>query len=272
MRLPAALAVLLLLAVRTAAAPAISVPPIPAESTVHLAAHRALYKMTLDRARSGDVVGASGTMGYEVIDACDGWAVRQRLDMTIANSDGQNIHMISDYATWESKDGLRFRFHMRQSTDGAVTSQTDGDARLDRPGGPGLAHYTTPEVTTKRLPAGTLFPMAHTATLIAAAEADRKILNLPLFDGTDDTGAEDSSIVVIDWKKPQASRWPTLASLPSTRVHIAFFGLGSDSMTPDYEVAMRYWNNGVADDLKMDFGDFVMDAKMTNFTLLPRRC
>jgi hypothetical protein len=259
MRRSAALAALLVLLLvgRTGAAPAIPATPLPAEAAIHLAAHRALYKMTLDQARSGDVVGATGTMGYEVIDACDGWAVRQRLDMTITNTDGQNIRMISDYATWESKDGTRFRFHVRQTTDGAVTSQTDGDARLDRPGGPGVARYTTPEVMTKKLPAGTLFPMAHTA---------------PLFDGTDDTGAEDSSIVVIDWKKPQASRWPTLAALPSTRVHIAFFGMGSDSMTPDYEVAMRYWENGVADDLRMDFGDFVMDAKMTNFTPLPRKC
>ena len=274
MRRFAALAasLVLLIAVPTAAAPTIPAPPLPAEAAIHLAAHRALYKMTLDQAHSGDVVGATGTMGYEVIDACDGWAVRQRLDMTITNTDGQNIHMVSDYATWESKDGLRFRFHVRQTTDGAVTSQTDGDARLDRPGGPGVAHYTTPEVMTKKLPPGTLFPMAHTAAVIAAAEANRKHLNLPLFDGTDDTGAEDSSIVVIDWKKPQVSRWPTLAALPSTRVHIAFFGMDSDSMTPDYEVAMRYWDNGVADDLKMDFGDFVMDAKMTNFMLLPRKC
>jgi EipB-like len=274
MRRFAALAALLvvLLAARTGAAPAIPAPQIPAETAIHLAAHRALYHMTLDQARSGDVVGATGTMGYEVIDACDGWAVRQRLDMTITNTDGQTIRMISDYATWESKDGLRFRFHVRQTTDSAVTSQTDGDAKLDRPGGPGVAHYTTPDVMTKPLPPGTLFPMAHTAAVIAAAAANRKHLGLPLFDGTDDTGAEDSSIVVIDWRKPQASVWPTLAALPSTRVHIAFFGMDSDSMTPDYEVAMRYWDNGVADDLTMDFGDFVMDAKMTNFTPLPRKC
>ena len=246
--------------------------PVWAAETIHLAAHRALYRMTLDQSRSGDVVGASGTMGYEVIDACDGWAVRQRLDMTITNTDGQNIQMISDYATWESKDGLRFRFHVRQTTDGAVTSQTDGDAKLDRAGGAGVAHYTTPKQTTKQLPTGTLFPMAHTAALIAAAAEGKKYLTLPLFDGTDETGAESSSIVILDWRKPEESKWAALSQLPSTRVHIAFFGLDSDSMTPDYEVAMRYWENGVADDLRMDFGDFVMNAKMTNFAPQPRRC
>jgi hypothetical protein len=250
----------------------LSTAPLQAADNIHLAAHRALYRLTLDKARSGDVVGATGTMGYEVIDACDGWAVRQRLDMNITNTDGQTIEMISDYATWESKDGLRFRFHVRQTTDGAITSQTDGDAKLDHTGGTGAAHYTTPHTDTKQLPAGTLFPMAHTAAVIAAAQSDKKYLTLPLFDGTDDSGAQSSSIVVTDWQKPEASKWPGLSSLYSTHVHIAFFGLASDNMTPDYEVGMRYWDNGVADDLRMDFGDFVMNARMTNFALQPRRC
>src|SRR3954451_17555157 len=109
-----------------------------------LAAHRAFYKLTLSSSR-GDVIAATGTMGYEVIDACDGWAVRQRLSMTLTNSDGQDIEMVSDYATWESKDGLKFRFHMKQTTDTAVTSQTDGDATLQKAGGPGEAHYTAPQ-------------------------------------------------------------------------------------------------------------------------------
>ena len=109
------------------------------------AAHRAFYTLTLSSSRGGNVVAARGTMGYEVIDACDGWAVRQRLSMTLTNSEGQDIQMVSDYATWEAKDGLKFRFHMKQTTDSAVTSQTDGDAKLERAGGSGDAHYTVPE-------------------------------------------------------------------------------------------------------------------------------
>ena len=160
------------------------------------AAHRAFYTLTLSSSRGGNVVAARGTMGYEVIDACDGWAVRQRLSMTLTNSEGQDIEMVSDYATWEAKDGLKFRFHMKQTTDSAVTSQTDGDAKLERAGGPGDAHYTVPEDTTKTLPSGTLFPMAHTSAILAAAQSGKKFLALPLFDGTDDSGAEDSSVVV----------------------------------------------------------------------------
>jgi hypothetical protein len=274
MRLPAALAAALTLAASAAlpaAAASQAAAPVAGLNTAS-AAHRAIYTLTLSTARGRDIVAATGTMGYEVIDACDGWAVRQRLSMTLTNTDGQDIQMVSDYATWESKDGLKFRFHMKQTTDSAVTSQTDGDAKLERPGGPGEAHYTVPEDTTKELPPGTLFPMAHTSAILAAAQNGKKFITLPLFDGTDDGGAEDSSIAILDWKPPMANQYPLLGSLPSTRVRLAFFDRGSNSEIPTYQVGMRYWSNGVADNLQMDFGDFVMDAKLTELTPQPHKC
>jgi hypothetical protein len=249
-------------------APAPSVAPAPGG----LLAHKALYTLTLDTANGNDVIAAHGTMGYEVTDACDGWAVRQRLRMTITNAEGQDIEMASDYATWESKDGLKFRYHMRQTTDTAVTSQTDGEASLQKSGNPGEAHYTSPHDATSTLPAGTLFPMAHTAAIIAAARDKKHFLSLPLFDGTDESGVEDSFIVLLDWKSPMQSKWPALVPLPSTRVNIAFFDHTKSAVTPTYEVAMRYWENGVADDMKMNFGDFVMSAKMKEFTPQPHHC
>ncbi len=247
----------------------LAVPPTP------LAAHRALYTLTLDTDNNGtgsDVVGANGRMGYDVIDACDGWATHQQLDMMVVNSDGQNIHMVSDYTTWEAKDGLSFRFHTRQTTDDAVTSQIDGDAKVDGPGGPGTVHYTSPKDTTQPLPPGTLFPMAHTAALLAAARAGKKFIALPLFDGTSEDGAEDTSVVVLNTRPPEATPYPLLSSLPSARVHLAFFERTPGSITPDYEVSMRYWENGVADALRMDFGDFVMDAKLSELTPQPHHC
>jgi len=247
----------------------LAVPPTP------LATHRALYTLTLDNTPDGhgsDVVGAGGRMGYEVIDACDGWATHQQLDMTVVNNDGQNVHMVSDYTTWEAKDGLSFRFHTRQTTDDAVTSQIDGDARLDATGGAGTAHYTSPKEATKPLPPGTLFPMAHTSALLAAARGSKKFIALPLFDGTSEEGAEDTSIVVLDTKPPEATAYPMLSALPSTRVHLAFFERTPGSITPDYQVSMRYWENGVADGLRMDFGDFVMDAKLNDLKVQPHRC
>ena len=236
-----------------------------------MAAHRALYQLKLASSR-GDVTAASGTMGYEVVNSCDGWAVRQRLQMTLTSQDGQDIETVSEYATWEAKDGLAFRFHMKQTTDGAVTSQTGGDASLKVAGGAGEAHYIAPRLATGTLPAGTLFPMAHTVAILDAARAGKKFLALPLFDGTSETGAQDSSIVILGWHEPEKSAFAALSSLPFTRVHIAFFDRSKGATTPDYEVGMKYWDNGVGDDLQMDFGEFVMDGKMSEFSLSAHHC
>jgi hypothetical protein len=248
--------------------------PAPAAKTsVALAAHRALYELTLDSSRGGrQIASAHGTMGYEVVDACDGWASRQRLRMSITSGEGQDTNMDSDYATWESKDGLNFRFHMIQKSDSAVTSQTDGSARLTKTGGPGEVLYRLPKETKAELPAGTLFPMMHTVAIINAAREGKKFITLPLFDGTDEDGFEDSSIAIMDWKAPFGTDHAILTPLSSTRVRIAFFDHGSGSPTPTYEAAMRYWENGVADGMLMDFGDFVMKAKLTELTPIPKRC
>ena len=272
MRLPVILGALCLIAaLPVQQASAAITPPTPPAQTAMLA-HKALYTLTLDSAKGNDVIAARGTMGYEVTDACDGWAVRQRLNMTITNAEGQDIEMASDYATWESKDGLRFRYHMRQTTDTAVTSQTDGEASLQRIGGAGEARYNTPHDSTSALPAGTVFPMAHTAAIIAAARDKKHFLSLPLFDGTDENGIEDSFIVILDWRQPSQNKWSLLSSLPNTRVNIAFFDHASTALTPTYEVAMRYWENGVADDMKMNFGEFAMHATMKEFAPQPRHC
>jgi hypothetical protein len=271
MRVPARLAAICLLIgpglVHAAA------PPPPARTLVPLAAHRALYELTLDTSHGGrQVAAARGTMGYEVEDVCDGWATRQRLQMTISSSEGQDTEMDSDYATWESKDGLSFRFHMVQKSDTAVTNQTDGSAHLTRTGGPGEVVYRLPKETKADLPAGTLFPMMHTLAIINAAREGKKFLALPLFDGTDEDGFEDSSIAILDWKPPFPTDHAILTSLASTRVRIAFFDHASGAPTPTYEAAMRYWENGVADGMLMDFGDFVMNAKLTELTPIPRKC
>jgi hypothetical protein len=265
MRLPQ-LAVAAILSSGLAGAPAQAV------STGDLAAHRALYELRLESSHGGDVTSASGDMAYEVQDACDGWAVRQRLHMTITNQDGQDVEMTSDYTTWESKDGLKLRFRMRESTDDKTTTDVAGDAVLDGPGLAGTVHYTSPEDATKDLPKGTLFPMAHTAAILTAAEAGKRFIGIPLFDGTTANGAQDSFITVTGWKGPQDGKWPVLSKLPSGRLHVAFFDRTTTAEQPDYEVGMRYWENGVADDLAMDFGDFVMAGKLIDFRLLPHGC
>ncbi len=245
-----------------------------------LAAHHAVYGLTYDSdqpaaSEASNIVAAHGTMTYDIDDACTGWATDQRLQITLTNRDGQDIQMISDYATFEAKDGLRMEFHMKQTTDTAVTQKLDGSASLERAGGAGSVSYAMPVDKTMKLPEGTLFPMAHTAAILAAAAAGKKFLTLPLFDGTGPDGAQDTFVTVLDWGRKVDVAWPLLAELPSGRVHISFFDRDKPGggQTPDYEIGMRYFENGVADDLRMNFGEFTMTGTLKTFqSAPPSRC
>ena len=250
----------------------LAISPLPAMAA-DLAAHRALYKLTLASSR-GAVSDARGTMAFELVDACEGWATRQRLRINTTTDAGQNIEIGLDYATFESKDGLSLRFNMRQTTETAVSSETEGQASVPAAGatGAGEARYTSPEAKTLALPPGTIMPNTHTIAVIDAARAGKKFLAIPLFDGTSADGAQDTSVAIFSWDKPAPHKYEVLSSLPSSRMRIAFFDRKKGSTTPDYELGIRYWENGIADEISMDFGDFVMRAVLQELTVLPKAC
>ena len=269
MRLPAFLRPALPRTVAALCAAALLAPL--AAAAVEITGHRALYTLTLESAR-GDIIGASGTMGFEVIDACDVWAVRQRLAITVTSRDGTDIDLTSDYTTWESKDGLRMRFRLRQTTEDSVVNDLAGAATLDRVGGTGRATYTQPPETVRDLPAGTMFPTAHTEAILAAAKAGKRFVAIPLFDGTSADGAQDSTTAIAGLAAPAETRWPALSPLSSVRVRIAFFERSGGNQQPEYEVGMRYWENGIADQLSMDFGDYLLAGKLTELSVPKPGC
>jgi hypothetical protein len=270
---PASIPGLALLAGLLLAAPAGAANQPGAEAMV---AHRAAYKLTLDRVRdNSDIASVRGIMVYEVMDACDGWATRQRFTLVLTDRDGQEVDTGSDYATFETKDGARMRFSLTQTTQGAVTQRISGEADITPEGG--RVRYVDPEAKEEALPPGTMLPMMHTIRALDAARRGQRMLVAPLFDGTSADGAQDSTTVISGWQGPQPTpRFPALATLGSARMRVAFFDRndtsGGGASAPDYEVGLRYWENGVADELKMDFGDFVVDGRMEELSLAPGGC
>ena len=97
----------LLLAALAAAAVVWPVAPNAAEPGVAaMVGHRAAYRLSLDKVRdNSDIARAEGVMLYEVVDSCDGWATRQRFQLTLTDRDGQDVETTSDYSTFETKDG-----------------------------------------------------------------------------------------------------------------------------------------------------------------------
>jgi hypothetical protein len=241
-----------------------------ASQAMDLAAHRAFYRLTLSSTESSGVTNASGAMEYEVIDGCTGWATQQRLDMTVLDREGGDTHTVSDYSTWESKDGRNFRFRITQSTN------TDREVRAGwaqiMPGKPGFAVYTAPDARRVVLPAGTLFPMAQTEAVLTAADKGQMFVSVPVFDGTATSAVENTFSVITAHGQVVPTTFAPLTKLPSLLVHMGYFDTDTTEMLPDTLLSMRYWDNGVADGLRMDFGNFTMAGTLAQFRLLSHHC
>jgi hypothetical protein len=257
-------------------APAATAPLAPLTARA-LASHRGIYSLTLDRAReNATIVDVSGAMLFEIIDACESWASRQRFTMTLRNREGTELETGSDYATLESMDGRNLRFSLTQMTQGAVKSRVAGQAELTADGS-GVARYSEPEVKELPIPPGTLLPNTHTIATLNAARAGQRLLVAPIFDGTTADGAQQTTTVMSPWQGPQpVPEAPSLSTLGSSRMRIAFFEPDGEqaggARTPSYEVSLRYFENGVADDMIMDFGDFTVRAKLMKLEDAPGGC
>ncbi|MGO2959498.1 MAG: cell envelope integrity EipB family protein [Acetobacter sp.] len=241
---------------------------------VQLTGQRAQYELSLAEVSGGDTLSASGTMTYTVHDTCTAWSTQQHLDIQSATRNKGTVHLVSDYTTLESKDGHHMAFRTVQKSNGATLQIVSGEASLTPNGGE--VQYEKPLKKTIKLPANTLFPMAHTAAILIAAETGKTDLSPMLFDGTDEDGAQYTYISTHGWNKVGAAQAPSplVATLPSTRVHVAFFNTTARAMLPDYEMGMRYFANGVSDKLDMDFGDFRMAGTLQSLAIpdKPHHC
>jgi hypothetical protein len=250
----------------------------PAAFAVEIAPHRALYSLTLGSSRSSSgVVGASGAMVYEWGETCDGWTVQQRFRLRLQYAEQDGVDVSSNLVTWESKDGLRYRFNERRLRNGEPDEEIKGEAKLDAAGKGGTAEFSRPEATTLTLAPGVLFPTAHTILLIERAQAGEQFVSKQVFDGA--TVENASQITAVIGPPLKASAAPAGAAKapdsvvlkrPSWRVRLAFFPADDKSGQPDYELGMKLLDNGVSQDMSLDYTDYVIRAKLDEIEALPR--
>ena len=255
-------------------------PAIAGPAGAELAPHRAVYAMSLASTKlSGGVTGASGKMIYKFADSCDGWTVENKTTLTFSYNDGAPVATTWDFVTWESKDGQHYRFRVRSTRDSVVSEEIDGSANLDGQGKGGQVKFTQPETKTIRLPKGTLFPTEHTLKLLELAQKGDHLIDRTLFDGTSIEGPSAVTAAVSSQFPANSNPGQVLSnsavnaellSAPSWRMQMAFFSPNSDDATPDYEVALRYYLNGVADEVLQSFGSFTLKGTLESLETLPK--
>ena len=276
-------AVLALACTWTGAASAVETasPSPPPAAPVQVAAHRALYSMSLAGAKADSgVTGAHGTMGYEWGESCDGWIVEQRYRLTISYAESQDVDIVSNFVTWESKDGLRYRFNQKETRNGTVDEEIRGSAELDGPGKGGTVTFEKPQPQTMKLPPGALFPSAHTILLIQKAQAGENFVSRQVFDGATVEGAVLVSAVIgpkiepkVDAKNASDPKDPLNSPIlqkPGWRMRLAFFPADPKEEKPDYELGMLLLDNGVSRDMVIDYGDYTIKAKLDTIEPLPK--
>jgi hypothetical protein len=235
--------------------------------------HRALYTMTLGRA-SGDagVTGASGTMAYQWGETCDGWTVEQNYRLKMGYSESPDVSLTSNFVTWESKDGLRYRFNQKETRDGTDDDDLRGTAKLDGPGKGGTADFEKPAGKSFVLPPGALFPSAHTMLLIEKAKAGENFVSKQVFDGATAENAVLVSAVIGPKVAPdsEAAKKSPLLNRPGWRIRLAFFPADPKAEKPDYELGMLLLDNGVSRDMVIDYGDYAIRATLNDIEALPK--
>lgn len=232
-----------------------------------------VYALTLSKLRTHDITGATGRLQFQVINGCSGWASFQRITLIVRNADGSLTKSVSDYTTWESKDGKSLTFSVSQGNDdGKMQVADSGVATHTGPDDSGIVKFTVPANKTMKLPAGTLFPMQHTEALLEAGRQHKTFISPLLFDGTTTDGASSTFVTIFGHQGPENTPWPALDHYASTDVSIAFFPRTNQDSTPDFSTSMGYFENGVTTNLVLDFGDFVMNGKLETLNIPKNAC
>lgn len=232
-----------------------------------MAPHRALYDLSLAASRQGSgIVAVEGGMAVDWAEACEGWTMTQQFVLRVGG-EGGDAEISSHATSWETRDGRQYRFSVRNMANGAETERISGQAQMPAGGGPGEAVFEQPKPRRLVLPPGTLFPTQHAYVVLGEVDKAPTIIGRHVFDGMTEEGLVEINAAIGRAIAP-GSPIPELAGRASWPLDMAFFANRDDS-TPEHEIAMRVFDNGVVDDLRLDFGEFAVLAKLKRLELRP---
>ena len=231
--------------------------------------HRAFYKMTMGSSKvNSGIIGVDGRMIFEWRSTCDAWVVEQRYVMTYQREQGNETHTDTEFSAWENKDGERYKFYVKNKFSD-TKSKIEGVANYSLKTGSGEVLFQTPKEIKYELPGNTMFPSNHTFFLLDAAKAQKKLLVVPVFDGSEIQTAISVSAVIGKQKvleNPQnallsGNYWP---------IRMAFFPPGHKSTRPTHEMTIHLHENGIAGDLVLDYADFTVKMKLMKLEKIAR--
>jgi EipB-like len=233
-----------------------------------LAPHRAVYEIKLARTDDGSgVSSADGKMVFEVTgNLCDGYQMRQRMVVNIGDEDGNLGLLDFRITTFESGDGNVYSFDSRTTMNQEVVEAVAGEAR--RNGEKIEVSLKEPVEKTVTLDGTVLFPSQHLQAILDAARDKRRFLAVNIYEGAGTGETTDEAAAAIGGAMPLAMDAPLRSGVRHWPVSVGYFDplkqadkvFGEE--LPTYQMSFTLYENGVTNDLVMDYGDYALSGSL----------
>jgi hypothetical protein len=240
--------------------------------------HQALYELSLVKSRgSTSVDSARGRILYNFSgSACEGYTSEFRQVSELNSGEGRVTLSDLRSTSWEEGAGKSYRFKIETRMNNADSNPVDGAA--ERNGDHITVKLKQPASKTFTLDGSTVFPTEQIQRIIAAARGGKSVLELTVYDGSDNGERVYNTLSVIGQPIPgnrtiaapdpsttndqmkSLTRWPVTVSYYD---HDAKAREGEQ--TPVYAMSFELYENGVSRALVLDYNDFVISGAMGKF-------
>jgi hypothetical protein len=241
-------------------------------------AHQAAYDLSLKASRrSPSVAAAEGRIVYNFSGSeCEGYTTDFRQVSRLNTGEGRTVLSDLRSSSWEEGKGSSYRFRIETRLNNESTSSVDGVAER-KPNGI-VIKLKQPQAKTFTIDKSIVFPTEQVHRILEAARAGKTILELAVYDGSDNGEKVYNTLTVIGQPIP-GERAPVkpdvgsdndaLKSLKRWPVTVSYYDRSAKSntgeQTPVYAMSFELYENGVSRALTLDYNDFVITGAMSKF-------
>src|SRR6266513_3938631 len=241
-------------------------------------AHQALYELRLVKSRGSNAINnARGRILYNFSgNACEGYTSEFRQVSELDSGEGKVTLSDLRSTSWEDGAGKSYRFKIDTRMNDADASPVDGVA--ERTGDHVTVKLKQPVQKTFTLDGSTVFPTEQIQHIIAAARQGKSVLELTVYDGSDNGEKVYNTLSVIGQPIPgdktiatpdPATANDAMKSLTRWPVTVSYYDRNAKAkdgeQTPGYAMSFELFVNGVSRALVLDYNDFVISGAMGKF-------
>jgi len=238
---------------------------------LELASHEATYEMGLLTAgRETQMTGIAGKTSFTLKKDCDGWISSEDYLLEFAYESGESAILASHFESWEQLSGQLYSFEIHEGSTYREEKQFYGHASLPPITEEPAAYFSMQPDVALPLPEAVYFPVAHTMEVLEKAAKGEKLFSATIFFGAEPDSALKHASTIIGPRQAVANAdiLGPLAEDSYYPVKIAYFNPASKEASPEYEITFHIQPNGVVAYYEVDYGDFAIDARLTEATAL----